>query len=107
MRAQVAIVMRESGSAHLLVEDVVRMMRTRFPRDYARTKIKDLTRSVAPHVSAYRKKKHAQAGAAGAANTETAGDTGDTGTPVTPVLYIRRTAGRAAATTTATMPTPR
>ena len=51
VRAQVAIVMRESGSAHLLVEDVVRMMRTRFPRDYARTKIKDLTRSVAPHVS--------------------------------------------------------
>jgi SpoVK/Ycf46/Vps4 family AAA+-type ATPase len=91
VRAQVAIVMRESGSAHLLVEDVVRMMRTRFPRDYARTKIKDLTRSVAPHVSAYRKKKHAQAGAAGAANTETAGDTGDTGN--TGVIYKKN--GRA------------
>ena len=80
LRAQVAIVMRESGSAHLLVEDVVRMMRTRFPRDYARTKVKDMTRSVAPHVSAYRKKQGAvAAGGGGGSKTSKVNNQNDDG----------------------------
>ena len=67
IETRVNLIMKNSTTPYLLTEDVVAKLRTKYPRDYSRVKVKELTRTVTKAVSAYRQKVKDDAAATAAA----------------------------------------